>query len=502
MSKCLLNIAIIAILFLAFIESPSIAQEAPPIPTVPDNPYAPFIDSYHYAIDQGATAEWSRMEWVALDAVNNRVYYAMSEISNAMSDAEGDIQLEQNLCGAIFMGELDADMNISSISPVLMGGLFDEANESNPCDVDAIANPNNLYVDPQGNLWIGEDSGWHKNNVLWVWNPTTNDLKRFATLPLGAEVAGLHITPDGTVFMNVQHPLEDNQDPFNVATIGMIRGFNAADNFDSVGVPTTEDDMTTVTLAAGDYQVLGRTGDVFPNSSDGESIIGAIVAHDGAILDVCNNPDGNIFLPTGDNTALLYSNFECYVGGASELGMERDIEGNWSVTGGGMLNFIPVHGTSKLCGASVTSWNTGLTSEEDPPDNDEDWRIWLQGQGADLATQTGSPANPFDHGYNIELIPNENDLQIIKHYAMGRFSKEVAIEMPDNKTFYFGDDGYNRIMFKFVADTVSDLSAGTLFAAKLSQDGNTFTVNWIMLGHGIDADIYAAIRALDAEFAN
>ena len=102
----------------------------------------------------------------------------------------------------------------------------------------------------------------------------------------------------------------------------------------------------------------------------------------------------------------------------------------------------------------------------------------------------------------MELIPSAEGTQIEKRYAMGRFSQEVAIVMPDQKTVYFGDDGTDRIFFKFIADTAGDLSAGTLYAAKTAMDGETaMTIEWIMLGQGADAEIAAAIRALDAEFA-
>src|SRR6185369_11793176 len=137
----------------------------------------------------------------------------------------------------------------------------------------------------------------------------------------------------------------------------------------------------------------------------------------------------------------------------------------WTVTSGQMVDFLPVNGTESNCGASVTSWGTAMTSEEYPPDNDEDWQYWLEEQAAGLTAFTGKTANPFDIGYNVELIPGADGTQVVKHYAMGRFSKEVGVVMPDNKTVYFGDDGTDRVMFKFVADTAKDLSAGTLYAA-------------------------------------
>lgn len=55
-------------------------------------------------------------------------------------------------------------------------------------------------------------------------------------------------------------------------------------------------------------------------------------------------------------------------------------------------------------------------------------------------------------------------------------------------------------MYKFVADAEGDLSTGTLYAAKVTQDGETLNLEWIELGKGNNADIAASIRELDAEF--
>jgi hypothetical protein len=74
--------------------------------------------------------------------------------------------------------------------------------------------------------------------------------------------------------------------------------------------------------------------------------------------------------------------------------------------------------------------------------------------------------------------------------------------MPDSKTAYYGDDGTDRILYKFVATDAGDLSAGTLYASKLTQvDGEAFNVEWIELGTSDDVTIYDAIRALDPAFA-
>lgn len=75
--------------------------------------------------------------------------------------------------------------------------------------------------------------------------------------------------------------------------------------------------------------------------------------------------------------------------------------------------------------------------------------------------------------------------------------QENVADMTDLKTLYFGDDGTNTVLFKFVADEAGDLSAGTLYAAKATQnDDESFGLEWIELGKGNDDDIAEAIATL------
>ena len=144
-----------------------------------------------------------------------------------------------------------------------------------------------------------------------------------------------------------------------------------------------------------------------------------------------------------------------------------------------------------------------MTSEEYPADNQEDWEeAWLPYQDW-LVAHLGKQPNQYDYGYQVEITPaGEDGLLgdiVQKHYVMGRFSMENAVILPDNKTAYYGDDGTNRVLYKFVATTEGDLSAGTLYAAKVVQDSDTLNLEWIELGSSTDAEIEASIRALDGE---
>ena len=493
-----------AIGLMAFAASPAVAQDPtiPPADLTGAGAAAPFIYSHEVAVAKGATAEFRKLEGVAFDPASNNLYYADTAIAKGMSDGAGDIQMTENPCGAILGGTLDASFDLPSLAIVLAGGPYDEANKDYACSPDAISNPDNLSVDSTGALWIGEDTDYHHNQMVWVWDGTT--LKRFATLPEGAEATGLRIEPDGTVFLNIQHPAATNLYPFNRATSGVITGFKAGDDFTPVPVPTG-DAMKTLTVAGGTYQVLGRTGEPIPGDPNG-STFGAIAAPDGSLIDMCNNPDGNMYLPTASDGSqgYLYTNWECVPGGVSKLYIARGNDGTWTTTDGDQVDFATVGGTQNNCNASVTPWNTGLTSEEYPPDVQGEYDAFIATKDL-LGKQVGRTANPLDYGYNIELTPaggEDNGIATtaVKRYAMGRFSKEMALVMPDSKTAYFGDDGTDRVLYKFVADSAGDLSAGTLSAAKVTQTGNTLGITWIPLGSSNDSDIKAALDAMSAAY--
>lgn len=75
---------------------------------------------------------------------------------------------------------------------------------------------------------------------------------------------------------------------------------------------------------------------------------------------------------------------------------------------------------------------------------------------------------------------------------MGRFSHENVAIMKDKKTVYQSDDGTKVVFFKFVATTAGDLSAGTLYAAKATQnEDQSFGITWVELATATEADVKA-----------
>jgi len=148
------------------------------------------------------------------------------------------------------------------------------------------------------------------------------------------------------------------------------------------------------------------------------------------------------------------------------------------------------------CGASLSPWNTHLSSEEYEPDASNPNTVQNLAFAKNLYGTSTIPFNPYLYGHLPEVTVNADGTgSIKKHYCMGRISHELVQVMPDNRTVLMGDDATNSGLFMFVADKEKDLSAGTLYVAKV---GTGFSVNpadagadltWIKLGHATSAQV-------------
>jgi hypothetical protein len=190
------------------------------------------------------------------------------------------------------------------------------------------------------------------------------------------------------------------------------------------------------------------------------------------------------------------------------------------------------------CGSTPSSWNTHISSEEYEPDArvreirvndatiDTNAEVnAIKASGSDDATDIdsfshyyfadGTPhvpdpsaladptmgtlarstiANPYHYGLVPEVtVHKDGTTSVVKHYAPGRYAREMVEFASDDRTHIGGDDGKNTALFMFVADKAKDLSAGTLYAAKVSQtsaaDGGTYDLGWVRLGHATDGEI-------------
>lgn len=189
---------------------------------------AAFLESRRMAAYLGATTEWNKMEGVAANHADKKLYIAMSYVDRGMlADETGptdDIQVEKINAGATYEvsladGQVDSQGNpidsafvptgMSVPAPLLGRDIVADA-LGNTADPDRVANPDNLfYSERMRTLFIGEDSGTHVNNFVWAWNVDTGALSRILVVASGAEATGLQVVENvnghAYVMSNAQH---------------------------------------------------------------------------------------------------------------------------------------------------------------------------------------------------------------------------------------------------------------------------------------------------------
>jgi secreted PhoX family phosphatase len=147
-----------------------------------------FLESRKVAAAKGATAEWNKMEGININfdlasawwnngAANGDqayMYLAMSDVTGGMSDGTGDIKVTANRCGVVYRMKLVKNasglVDITKIVPAVAGGPYDSNASPNRCSVANISNPDNIVILKDGRVLIGEDTGNHENNMIWLFN--------------------------------------------------------------------------------------------------------------------------------------------------------------------------------------------------------------------------------------------------------------------------------------------------------------------------------------------
>jgi secreted PhoX family phosphatase len=212
---------------------------------------AAFLEARRYGAIKGATSEFNKMEGVAINAKDNKVYIAISYLEKAMEkDAKGaeptdHIQVQKIAAGATYEldllgGQIDSSQKAinsnyvpANMLSLVVGEDLAKADEKgNTAAVDKVANPDNLsYSESLRTLFIGEDSGMHTNNYLWAYNVDTKKLSRIMSVPAGAEATGLQVVDDlngfGYIMSNLQHPGDGilAPDPLKTQIDGYINQF-------------------------------------------------------------------------------------------------------------------------------------------------------------------------------------------------------------------------------------------------------------------------------------
>jgi secreted PhoX family phosphatase len=159
-----------------------------------------------------------------------------------------------------------------------------------------------------------------------------------------------------------------------------------------------------------------------------------------------------------------------------------------------------VNGLWITCGASISPWGTHLSSEEYEPNAFASRASNFMDEFSKNLYGDAARANPYNYGHMPEVTVNpDGTASIKKHYNLGRISHELVQVMPDNRTVLMGDDATNSGYFVFVADQEKDLSAGSLYVAKV---GTGFSIvpgdaaaalTWIKLGSATSAEVRALV---------
>ena len=324
-------------------------------------------------------------------------------------------------------------------------------------------------------------------------------LTRIMMMPPEAEVTGMHIDANGNFFVNAMHPDENKYK----ATIGVINGIdwnNLPETVPELPSSSSEEDFWHgIRTSYGDYQVILQSGDAM---TEGGFAGGIYAADDGAQIHLSKKPDYNAFVPVAADGShgYLYTAWEDRPAGLSQLEIEwNTTSSEWNVLSSKMLNLSSINGGWVFCFGSMSPWGSPLFSEELYFDDTQYWNddsFRYHSDQSQLENYLGHYPNPYDYGYIVEIEDaSTTEPDFIKHLAMGRFSHENAAVMPDERTVYLTDDGYETVLFKFIADTAGDLSAGTLYAAQVAQDDTKdsaitgFDVEWVEMAASSNSEI-------------
>ncbi|MDQ7044147.1 MAG: DUF839 domain-containing protein [Sulfurimonas sp.] len=207
---------------------------------------AAFLETRRYAAYMGATTEFRKFEGITYNEDNGKLYTAISQIAKGMEDfkkygaaddsydkgGNNDITLEYNKCGGVYDLDLSSSINDTAGSAIDSAYVATNMNAiitgkpktydvnstyaANTCDVNSIASPDNVTYKAGSNLLIiGEDTGYHQNDMVWAFDTATNTLKaRVATTPYGSETTSPYFQKpiNGFTYMNfvTQHPFGES----------------------------------------------------------------------------------------------------------------------------------------------------------------------------------------------------------------------------------------------------------------------------------------------------
>ncbi len=270
--------------------------------------------------------------------------------------------------------------------------------------------------------------------------------------------------------------------------------------FEGVAPPASEAERRAVRSGAPGFHPVASFGDAL-----GDWSFGQLVDAEGRPLkQECNSNDFNGLLQA-HGALFLVSHFECYPGAIYLTRLnQHPVSGALSAEWTRPVDLSGVGGGGLHCAGDVTPWGTHLASEEYEPDARKaaaeggvsDNHHGFNGMAAYFGGDTAA-LHPYRYGWipEVEITSASGDTAVHKRYALGRFSHELALVMPDRRTVYLTDDGLNGGFFLFVADRAGDLSAGRLYAARWEQTcagpgGHAEAeLRWVPLGHAAGDEV-------------
>lgn len=176
------------------------------------------------AADRAGATKMDRPEWGAVDPRDGRVYFTLTNNSRREENQVNAANPRaRNLFGHIIRWREANDDHASTRFTwdlFVIAGPQDNSRDlaGRPLTADSIfACPDGLWFDAAGRLWIQTDIGESAmnrgplapfgNNAMLAADPTSGEIRRFLTGPMGQEITGVVTTPDRrTMFVNVQHP--------------------------------------------------------------------------------------------------------------------------------------------------------------------------------------------------------------------------------------------------------------------------------------------------------
>jgi uncharacterized protein len=232
------------------------------------------LETRRYAALMGASTEFRKEEGITFDPATRSLFVSMSEVARGMEDhakngkpsgkydagGPNDVRLPYNRCGVVYRLPLGSDAAVGSDYVAksmhgLVSGRMTQAWDknspipaytgalaNNKCDVNGIANPDNLtFIEGYHTLVIGEDTGsGHQNDAVWSYNLMDGQLTRIETTPYGSETTSVYWYPNvnGHAYLMsvIQHPYgESDEDKVGAnsserrAYVGYIGPFPAMD---------------------------------------------------------------------------------------------------------------------------------------------------------------------------------------------------------------------------------------------------------------------------------